>query len=242
MNIDHYTIGLSLLSSGGPPGSSLPGKERLSAEGRSILSLLDGKPLAENDILREGQGRPYFADRHADFNISHSGAMAAVSLVRAGPDTRHIRIGCDVQLVRPRANAAGIAERFFSPAENDFIFSGNGGQCSETNFFTIWVLKECYLKLKGLSVFDMAGVPSFIGGSGPLRGQFCFDAAIAVPVTFNVYELAGSGERYMLACAIEGSAAERPVMQWFSHSRLSAKSIAEINAAARPAVTVRPNM
>ena len=212
-----YYIGLSLLSSNG----SLP-KARsgiLSAEGRRILSLLEGRPLTENDITKEKDGRPFFPDHRADFNISHSGNMVAVSFVNA----ENIRVGCDVQIVRPRVRMREIAEEFFSAAERDYIFSDKGEQNGETRFFQIWALKESFLKLRGLSVFDMNRCPSFICGNE-------FGVAVSTPLTFNLYELSGFGERYILAVAVEGSLELKPEIRWFSQSFLSARSIAEIKS------------
>ena len=225
-----YYLGLSLLSN----------KRQKSAEGRRILSLLelslDGRPLEENDIIKENNiiieenGRPYFSDRHSDFNISHSGNMTAVSLVRG----ENLRTGCDVQLLRPRSNIRGIAEGFFSAAEREYIFSSQKTQNETEKFFRIWVLKECYLKLRGLSVFDMQKAPSFIGEAG----RFAFNSAVSSPLSFYLYELAGPGKRYMLASAAEGALETQPGIRWFSQPELSrpaaalpplsVKSIAEI--------------
>jgi hypothetical protein len=126
-----------------------------------------------------------------------------------------------------------IAKQFFSPSEQDYINQ------DETRFFAIWVLKECYIKLKGLSVFDMAAAPSFIHSSGRLRLQFDDE----IPLSFFLYSLdGGPGKQYMLAAAVEGKGEFRPEIQWFSQDFLPVSSIAEINAAHRPALTVRPKM
>jgi 4'-phosphopantetheinyl transferase len=82
-----------------------------------------------------------------------------------------VQTGCDIQLVQTRANTKKIAEEFFSVSEREYIFSQDGNQYNETRFFEIWTLKECFLKLRGLSVFDMAKVPSF---SGKIKRTFFF--------------------------------------------------------------------
>jgi phosphopantetheinyl transferase len=222
-----FNIGLSILSSDTPKTLR---KELLSTEGRRILSLLDGHPIANDDILRGENGRPYFSDRAAgavDFNISHSGIVTAVSLVKGS----NIRTGCDVQLVQARAHTGKITEDFFSGTEREYILSQDKNKHSETRFFEIWTLKECFLKLRGLSVFDMAKAPSFISVDDPGRGHFAFDAPVPSPLTFYLYELTGcSDERYMLAVAIEGESQAEPVIQWFSESSLPCMSVAEIQA------------
>jgi phosphopantetheinyl transferase len=213
-----FNIGLSLLSSNAPGTIR---REQLSAEGRRILSLLAGRPLAETDIQREENGRPYFANGEENFNLSHSGALTAVSLVTG----KNVRTGCDVQRIQARAHTMNIAKEFFSDAERMYIAQ------DKTRFFEIWTLKECFLKLRGLSVLDMAKVPSFIvcaEDSGHTR--FVFDAATPSPLSFFLYKLTGSPhERYILAAAIEGTGQLRPAIQWFSQNSLSCRSIAEIN-------------
>lgn len=194
-----YYLGLSILSN----NERRP--KLLSAEARHVLSGLAGRPIAEADIAREVQGRPFFPDSGEDFSISHSGALAAVSLVRGA----NLRTGCDVELVRERPGALAIAKEYFSFPESDYVFPR--GRFDGTRFYRIWTLKECYLKLRGLSVFDMAKAPSFI-----LDGDLAFDAPAASPLTFYLYELSGVHERYVLATAVEGALTEEPEIRWFS--------------------------
>jgi phosphopantetheinyl transferase len=213
-------------------------KKRLSAEARRILSRIEGRHLTEGDIAREPSGRPFFAnkeihDRDIDFSISHSGDLVVVSLARG----KNLRTGCDVELVRPRTRAREIAKDFFTAPEIEYIESE--GRFDENRFYEIWTLKECFLKLRGLSIFDMAGVPSFISGDGLYR--FVFDAEIFSPLSFSLYELSGRG-RYILAVALEGTEIEQPEIRWFSHDFPDCKSIVNIKAALSPADTVKPKI
>jgi len=235
-----YYLALSILSS-----SSRREERRklLSAEARRMLSLLEGSPIEENDLAREALGRPFFSGGGPDFSIAHSGALAAVSHARGG------RTGCDIEMIRPRPGAREIAKDFFSAAEQNYLFSGGG--FDEARFYQIWTLKECFLKLRGLSVFDMAASPSFIRDDGKGREQaktevlqepqiscqFAFTEAVSSPLSFYLYELSGGdGQCYMLATAIEGTEQQRPQIQWFSQVSLACKMIAEIKAA----VCLRP--
>jgi hypothetical protein len=203
---------------------------------------MTGRSIGGNDIMLEENGRPYFPDGKEDFSISHSGALTAVSFV-SGEKLRtrraRLRTGCDVELVKPRAGIIRIAEEFFTAQERNYVISSSQKQNSLTAFFEVWTLKECYLKLRGLSVFDMKHTPSFIcEKNGDFH--FAFNAATDTPLSFYLYELKGVlNERYILAAAIEG-AEQLPTIRWFSQSALSARSIAEINAARSPAETVSP--
>ena len=245
-----YYIGLSILSNN--PGSRQKRENRqklLSAEARRILSHLEGRPVNEDDMAYEENGRPFFPGSSIDFNISHSGNMAAVSYFTSGGEPDHLpcRTGCDVQTVRSRANTLKIAERFFTAVERDYIFSLDTKPFIESRFFQIWTLKECYLKLRGLSVFDMTAAPSFICGDEQEGFRFAFNQGASSPgfpvLSFFLYGLSGpAGERYILASAIEGQKQIQPELRWFSQSLLPCSIIAAIKAAPSPARTVSPKM
>ena len=206
-----YYINLSILSNAQKDKPRAKRQKILSAEARRILSMCEGRPITEDDIAREASGRPFFPCHDTDFSISHSGALTAVSLVRG----KNLRTGCDVELVRPRKRAKKIAEEFFTAPERDYIEAG--GHFDEMRFYEIWTLKECYLKIRGLSVFDMAGAPSFVSN----EGAYTFGAVGVSPVSFNLYELTGSGdEHYILATAIEGEEERQPEIRWFSKDSL----------------------
>ena len=238
-----YYIGLSILSTIYDTGAAHvtggnrrggTGRQRFRVEERRILSLLEGRLLEKNDIAREPGGRPFFPGREADFNIAHSGVLTAVSYVKG----KNLRTGCDVERVRTRAGAGKIAEEFFSAQEKAYVFPQGG--FDKARFYEIWTLKECFLKLQGLSVFDMAACPSFIGGE---KGEFAFGTAVPSPLSFCLFELSGGiGERYMLAVALEGAEQQTPEIRWFSHLSLTCKKTAEIKAAPNPAETVSPKM
>jgi len=231
-----YYINLSILSNENRYLHRTERQKLLSAEARRILSLCEGRHVTDNDIAGETPGgRPFFSNREGggrktDFNISHSGNLVAVSLVRG----KGLRTGCDVELVRPRAGAGKIAEELFTASERDYIESG--GSFDLTRFFQIWTLKECFLKLRGLSVFDMSGTPSFIDGVEPaVRGSYPFGADGVSPVFFNLYELTGAAEHYILAVAFEpqpgGGCREGltvPEIRWFSQDSLTVVTIPPI--------------
>jgi phosphopantetheinyl transferase len=233
-----YYIGLSFLSNNEESRRRGAEHKALRAEARRILSAFEGRPIGENDMARDAQGRPFFPGREVDFNISHSGNMAAVSYVSVENPRLPLRTGCDIELIRPRSRMREIATEFFSAPERNYIFSQD--KFIDKKFYEIWTLKECFLKLYGLSVFDMAACPCFI--SGDAGGGFAFCAAVSAPVSFCLYELSGdSGGCYMLATALEGIEQE-PEMRMFSHLPFACKKTAEIKAALNPAETVRPKM
>jgi hypothetical protein len=184
-------------------------------------------------ILTEPGGRPYFSDHRADFSVSHSRMMAAVAYFSPGQSAGAFRTGCDVQYVDPKRPREETARVFFSPSEQDYIFSAAGKGERSLRFCHIWTLKECFLKARGLSIFDIQKAPAFaIGGHGT-----------PFPMAFYLYEL-GTPPAYVLAVSLEGEEAlfPEPRFRWFSEDTLPVKSIAEIYAVVSPEKTVRPNI
>lgn len=226
-----YYIGLSILSN-----TMKRQKTLSSAESRRILSKFENREIAENDFSKEAGGRPFFPDRDVDFNISHSGDAVAVSYI----DKKDYRVGCDIERIRTRKRIEKIAEDKFSASENNYLFSD--GTFNEVNFFRIWTLKECYIKLRGLSIFDMSKVPSFINEIPQTQNyDFSFCADVSKPLTFRLYELSSEEKiHFILAEAIEGEYLQ-PEILWLSSLTLDCRITAEIKAAPNPAHTVSPN-
>jgi hypothetical protein len=215
-------------------------------------------------IIREGGGRPYFADRRADFSISHSRNIAAVTLCKA-PATR---TGCDIQYIDERKNHAEISSRFFHKSEQNYIAAGRPEERAH-RFYHVWVLKEAWLKLRGLSVFEMQHAPEFSIGRLPVKTD-----GPCLSGRYFLYEIeTPEGERYALAVTLQIFHAENdfkfltqrrkdaentgalghggaysfaqdlsePEFHWFSEPALAVSKVAEIYAAQRPANTVTPN-
>ncbi len=83
-------------------------------------------------------GKPFFINAALYFSISHSGDYAMVVISDK-------QIGCDIQQIK-EVNIK-IADRFFSPAEQEYIKNTD-------DFFKIWTLKESLIKAvgKGLAI------------------------------------------------------------------------------------------
>jgi 4'-phosphopantetheinyl transferase len=73
-------------------------------------------------------------------------------------------VGVDLEELKPVADFAGIAERFFSPAENRALLA-LPAESRDAAFFTCWTRKEAYIKAvgEGLSIpldsFDVTLAP-----------------------------------------------------------------------------------
>jgi phosphopantetheinyl transferase len=212
-------------------------------EGRRILSLLD----TDKSLAHEPGGRPYFEDRHADFSISHSRNMAAAAwLSNPDPAQTPCRLGCDIQYVDPRKPRTGISRRFLHDCEKAYIEEARNEAIR--NFYRIWVLKEAWLKLHGLGVFEITKAPAFSIGAVDEGGQ-----AENGQIAFFLYELTQpqgsasvSGEMYMLAACRQrnhfSDTGPPPEFRWFSETTLALNRVENIYAAQSPDNTVTPKI
>mgnify|MGYP002626367369 CR=1 FL=1 len=110
--------------------------------GALLQKALPGVDL--NAVVFGENGKPYLKDPDVFFNLSHAGQYA---LCAVGPG----ELGCDIELIRPAR--AGVAQRFFHPAELAFIEAAPDETEKERRFFRLWTLKESFIKAtgKGLS-------------------------------------------------------------------------------------------
>ncbi len=104
------------------------------------VALLKEKFGPEGDLKIDfSHPKPTLAGAYAgvyDFNISHSGDMAAIA---AGDE----EVGCDIEIFKGRPRAAVLAR--FTPRER-------AGICGEDGFLKNWTAKEAYIKRNGLSL------------------------------------------------------------------------------------------
>ena len=213
-------------------------RKKSSAEGRRMLPLLEeyamGKASSDQTLAYEPGGRPYFADHHADFSISHSRNMVAAAFLPLREGTP-CRIGCDIQYVDPHKSCVEISRRFFHDSEQAYIEQEETARIR--NFYRIWALKEAWLKLHGFSVFEIAKAPAF-----SIDGKHENNPA------FFLYELSSPviPELYMLAAACQGDCFSgeelEPEIRWFSGTTLTLNRVENIYAAQSPENTVMPNM
>ncbi|MEZ5197351.1 MAG: 4'-phosphopantetheinyl transferase superfamily protein [Bacteroidales bacterium] len=107
---------------------------------RKAIGSKTGIKIADINIQKSEKGKPYQMNiSNCYFNISHSGewVVVGISEKETGIDVEHLK----------KINF-GIAERFFSPAENQDLNLLTGTEKS-SYFFELWTLKESYLKLLG---------------------------------------------------------------------------------------------
>jgi 4'-phosphopantetheinyl transferase len=105
---------------------------------RSIIIRKLGLKNGEIEFYTNDYGKPFLKERgDFQFNLSHSGIWVVGAV-----DNRHI--GIDVERIQPID--LDISKNYFSPDEHQDLMS----QADKFSyFFTLWSLKESYIKIKG---------------------------------------------------------------------------------------------
>lgn len=118
---------------------------------RAALRVLAGRHLSRAPeslpIAYAGHGKPRLPDSRLQFNLSHSGDLAAYAF------SNDVEVGIDIEQIRPVSDRRSIARRFFSARECRALEEEEpaGGDAA---FFRCWTRKEAYIKAigAGLSV------------------------------------------------------------------------------------------
>jgi phosphopantetheinyl transferase len=141
---------------------------------RSMAARLLGSEPGEIEVEVEDKGRPrVVAPRPLFAGLTHTRDYAACALSAS-------KVGLDMEELGRKGELKGVEDIAFSPAERAAL----GGPGRERLFFSIWTLKEAYLKRLGLGVPDLGRAPSFsLGPDGALHaegGEDCGYACFAL--------------------------------------------------------------
>lgn len=112
---------------------------------RKLLTLRTDVDPAEVVLDRGEKGKPFVVAPVAanrPFNVSHTEGMVLFAAVDRGA------IGVDVERLS-RKTDVGLAERYFAPAEVDYVFSVRNPEQRMEAFLRVWTLKEAFIKAIG---------------------------------------------------------------------------------------------
>ena len=120
---------------------------------RGLLRGLVGAALGirpTDVMLVEGAfGKPHLDPRHGSpdlhFNVSHSGDYSILALARS------VRLGVDIELMKPSRDLTHLAHRVFHPEEIRLL-EGSGEQELLERFYRIWARKEAAAKALGRGI------------------------------------------------------------------------------------------
>jgi len=156
------------------------------------------------------RGKPELAARFdragLRFNASHSEGLGLYAV------TTWRRIGVDIERVRPMPDLESIAERWFSPHEQQELRRLAPGERNE-GFFNCWTRKEAYIKAIGeglshpLQRFTVSLAPG-----GPVR----LERVDGRPAEAGRWTLAALTPEpgYVAAVAVEGRLARMVCVRW----------------------------
>lgn len=111
-----------------------------------------GKP----SLVQHGEARPLF------FSLSHSHELVLYGFRREDP------LGIDVEYLRSMRDIDALATRFFSEGEARLVRSAKGSRKQEC-FFTIWTVKEAYVKATGEGLAALEDVEVLLSSEGVAR-------------------------------------------------------------------------
>lgn len=117
-----------------------------------------------------------------DASWSHSGDRL---LVTCGEG---LRLGCDLERLRPRPNARALARRYFHANEQAWLDQLTDDEV-ETAFLRLWCAKEAVLKAHGHGLSFGLGRLRFVDDEDGLRLADC-DPALGRPADWRLQELA----------------------------------------------------
>jgi len=100
-------------------------------------------PTGKPTLLDQKCGRP-----HLQFNLSHSGGRMLVSVSKGQ------EVGIDLEQVRDNREPLKLAERFYAPAEFQWIMSRPASDHA-LQFYHLWVAKEAFLKAQGTGISSL---------------------------------------------------------------------------------------
>lgn len=99
------------------------------------------------DFIFGRHGKPAIRGAAIQFNLSHSGAMAACAV------TRDSEIGIDIERIRTMPDLENIARRFFYPDDSRKLLE-LGEKERVPAFFRCWTRTEAYVKALGVGLTE----------------------------------------------------------------------------------------
>ena len=105
---------------------------------RLMERMLAARGFQARDVAVDANGKPYLDG--VFFSLSHAGDLALCAVSDAP-------VGCDIERVKEAP--LELAPRVFRPGERAYLRAARDPDQARRRFFTLWTLKESYLKMTG---------------------------------------------------------------------------------------------
>jgi len=117
---------------------------------RTTLSkYLSGKPsewrFTANKYGKPSLSHPLETEKSLCFNLTNTRGLVALLIAK------EVAVGVDAEYTDRKMDVAGLAHRFFSPAEQAELRNHSPDQ-QERRFLDYWTLKESFIKAKGMGL------------------------------------------------------------------------------------------
>ena len=114
----------------------------------NLILSISGNHYNKNNLIieREENKKPYFKNENSlYFNGTHTSELFAAVM------SNEYNVGIDAEKIRER-DYFSIAEEYFYKSEIEYLKNTHK---LEIDFFTIWTIKEAYIKMLGKTIFDI---------------------------------------------------------------------------------------
>ena len=114
----------------------------------NLILSISGNHYNKNNLIieREENKKPYFKNENSlYFNGTHTSELFAAVM------SNEYNVGIDAEKIRER-DYFSIAEEYFYKSEIEYLKNTHK---LEIDFFTIWTIKEAYIKMLGKIIFDI---------------------------------------------------------------------------------------
>ncbi len=150
----------------------------------TLAQWLQRAPEQPLPLERDAHGRPRLLEPYADRDAgwSHSGEHLLLAV------GHEVMLGVDLERLRPRPRVLELAQRFFAPAEADWL-QALPAHAREAQFLRLWCAKEAVLKAHGRGLAFGLHRLQFQAPDpeAPLRLQAC-DPALGEPGQWQLQE------------------------------------------------------
>lgn len=141
---------------------------------REIIAPHAGEAPERLSFSHGPHGKPVLANGTVHFSLSHSHGLVMVAIAP-------VEVGCDIERIDPDLEWQPLAERFFSPGEQQALRDLPETRARRA-FFDCWSRKEAYVKAIGLGLsYPLDAFDVSVEREAHLHGQAGWRLSDAAP-------------------------------------------------------------